>query len=481
VLFTTLTFLVFLPIVCAAYWLIPRQRGRNALLVAASYFFYGWWDARFAVLMAVASFVDFVAALVIDRTESPGRRRALLAGSCTVSLGLLGYFKYAGFLAENALRLAEALGVRMTPFELKVVLPVGISFYTFQTLSYVIDVYRRQMRPTRSLIDYMAYVSFFPQLVAGPIERAGHLLPQFGSLRGFDEVAARDGLRLMAWGFFKKMVMADALGVVADAAYQNVGAADGPTLVFATVCFAFQIYCDFSAYSDIASGCARLFGLELMRNFAYPYFSRGVAEFWRRWHISLSTWFADYVYVPLGGSRHGRIQQARNVLVTFLLSGLWHGASWNFVVWGALNGLAVLPGVLWPRGARATVRDVPGGEANLPSIGSVLAMAGTFVFIGLTWVFFRASTLPDALTVLARMRAGPWGPLALTPAWNALGRVAYLLPAFVTVEWLFRRERHPLQWMALPRPVRWLGYSTLIWLTLWQAQPTTGAFIYFQF
>ena len=480
-LFTTLTFLVFLPVVCAAYWLIPRQRGRNALLVAASYFFYGWWDARFAILMAVASFVDFVAAIAIDRSESPRRRRAILATSCAVSLGLLGYFKYAGFFAENALRLADALGIRLTPFELKVVLPVGISFYTFQTLSYVIDVYRRQLRPTRSLIDYMAYVSFFPQLVAGPIERAGHLLPQFGSLRTFDEPAARDGLRLMAWGFFKKMAVADALGVLADAAYRDVGAADGPTLALATVCFAFQIYCDFSAYSDIASGCARLFGLELMRNFAYPYFSRGVAEFWRRWHISLSTWFADYVYVPLGGSRHGRLRQARNVLVTFLLSGLWHGASWNFVAWGALNGLAVLPGVLWPRGPRATVRDVPGGARALPSLRSLLAMGGTFLFVCATWVFFRAASLPDALAVLRRIAAGPWTLQAWTAAVNGLAHVALLLPAFVAIEWAYRRERHPLQWTALPRPARWLAYSALVWLTLWQSQPAAGAFIYFQF
>jgi alginate O-acetyltransferase complex protein AlgI len=247
VTFTTLTFLLFLPLVCGAYWLIPRQRGRNALLVAASYFFYGWWDVRFAVLMAAASFVDFVAALALERAQHPRQRRAILAASCTVSLGLLGYFKYAGFFAENALRLAETLGVRMTPFELKVVLPVGISFYTFQTLSYVIEVYRRKLPATRSLVDYMAYVSFFPQLVAGPIERAGRLLPQFATLRTLDEAAARDGLRLMAWGFFKKMAIADALGVVADAAYRDVGAADGPTLALATVCFAFQIYCDFSA------------------------------------------------------------------------------------------------------------------------------------------------------------------------------------------------------------------------------------------
>lgn len=478
-LFTTLTFLLFLPIVFAAYWLTPSQRGRNAVLVAASYFFYGWWDARFAVLMAAASFVDFLAALAIDRTDDPRRRRLFLTGSCVFSLGLLGYFKYAGFFAENATALANALGIRLTPVELNVVLPVGISFYTFQTLSYVIDVYRRKLPATHSLVDYMAYVSFFPQLVAGPIERAGHLLPQFTSLRSFDEQAAREGLRLMAWGFLKKLMIADTLGVLADAAYGNVGAADGPTLAFATLCFAFQIYCDFSAYSDIASGCARLFGIELMRNFAYPYFSRSISEFWRRWHISLSTWFGDYVYVPLGGNRHGRLRRARNVMTTFVLSGIWHGASWNFVVWGTLHGLAVLPAALWPRGTRVTAGDIPGGDRL--SLRGALGMAATFFFVCVTWVFFRASTLHDAMAVLGRIAHGPWTVGAWSAAFAELGHVPYLLALFVSVEWIWRRHRHPLQWTLLPRPVRWLAYSGLVWVTLWQARTAAGAFIYFQF
>jgi alginate O-acetyltransferase complex protein AlgI len=481
VLFTTLTFLLFLPVVFAAYWLLPRQRWRNGVMVAASYFFYSWWDARFAVLMAVASFVDFVVALVLERTESPGRRKLVLTVSVSCQLGLLSYFKYAGFFMENAQALAGALGLHLTPFETKVVLPVGISFYTFQTLSYVIEVYRRRVTPTHSLVDYMAYVSFFPQLVAGPIERAGRLLPQFQSLRRFDPDAAREGLRFMAWGFFKKIALADNFGAIANAGFKGVATADGPTLALATLCFAFQIYCDFSAYSDIAVGCARLFDIELMRNFAYPYFSRGVAEFWRRWHISLSTWFADYVYVPLGGNRHGRLRQARNVMVTFLLSGLWHGASWNFVIWGGLNGLAVLPGVLWASGPRAGAGDVPGGERDWPSLRTVLQMTGTFLFVCVTWVFFRAATLQDALTVLGRVATGPWTLAAVRSALDGHHLVLGLMLGFVAVEWLARRHRHPLHWPALPRPLRWAGYTTLLWLTLWNAQPTGGAFIYFQF
>jgi alginate O-acetyltransferase complex protein AlgI len=479
-LFTTFTFLLFLPTVFAAYWLLGSRRARNGVLVAASYFFYGWWDFRFAALMAIASFVDFVAAIALERTEDVRKRRLILAASCACSLGLLAYFKYAGFFMENAQALAGALGIHLTPVELEVVLPVGISFYTFQTLSYVIDVYRRQLPATRSIVDYMAYVSFFPQLVAGPIERAGHLLPQFQSPRRFDPERTKEGLRYMAWGFFKKLALADNFGIVATRGYLHHATADGPTLALATLCFAFQIYCDFSAYSDIAVGCGRLFDIDLMRNFAYPYFSRSPAEFWRRWHISLSTWFSDYVYVPLGGSRHGRLRQARNVLITFLLSGLWHGASWNYVVWGALNGLAVLPGVLWPRGTRARREDVPGGESDLPSLRSAAAMLSTFLFVCTTWVFFRAATVPDALGILRRIFA-PWTWAATDAALTAVGSAPYLLVALVVVEWLARRQRHPLHWPTTPRPVRWLGYTAFIWLTLSLSATTGGAFIYFQF
>ena len=479
--FTTLTFLLFLPVVFALYWAAKRQRLRNLVLVLASYFFYGWWDVRFAVLMAVASTVDFLAGIALERVEAPRARRAILLASCSVSLGLLGFFKYFGFFAENARALAASVGITLTPFELDVVLPVGISFYTFQTLSYVIDVYRRDMRATHDVVEYMAYVSFFPQLVAGPIERAPHLLPQFQSLRVFDPDEARAGLRFMAWGFFKKLVLADNLGAVADAAFRSVGTADAPTLAIATVAFAFQIYCDFSAYSDIAVGCGRLFGVSLMRNFAYPYFSQSVAEFWRRWHISLSTWFRDYVYVPLGGARVGTLERVRNVMVTFLLSGLWHGASWNFVIWGALNGLAVLPSVLWRGPEKVRDPEVPGGPGWLPSPGAAVRMAGVFFFACVAWVFFRARTLPDAWLVLKRLATGPWTAAAVAAAASQVWFVFAILAVFVAVEWTARRHWHPLQWPALPRPLRWAGYTVLLWLTLALSREHGGAFIYFQF
>jgi alginate O-acetyltransferase complex protein AlgI len=478
--FTTLTFLLFLPVVFALYWSTRDQRRRNLVLVLASYFFYAWWDVRYAALMAVASFVDFLAAIGLERVRSPRGRRAILYTSFACSLGLLGFFKYFGFFAENARALAAAVGITLTPFELNVVLPVGISFYTFQTLSYVIDVYRGELPATHDVVEYMAYVSFFPQLVAGPIERAGHLLPQFQTRRVFDYQQAREGLHYMAWGFFKKLALADNLGAVADAAFGATATADAPTLAVGTLCFAFQIYCDFSAYSDIAVGCARLFGVQLMRNFAYPYFSQSVAEFWRRWHISLSTWFRDYVYVPLGGGRGGTLQRVRNVMVTFLLSGLWHGASWNFVVWGALNGLAVLPALLAGRKARPA-SDVPGGESLVPGPVVVARMLGTFLFVCLTWVFFRTRTIAEAWTALRRLVTGPWTGAGLSAALEPVQFLFPLLALFVLAEWLARRHWHPLRWPALPRPLRWTAYSVLVWMTLALSRAEVGAFIYFQF
>jgi alginate O-acetyltransferase complex protein AlgI len=479
--FTTVTFLLFLPVVFGLYWMSGRLRWRNAVIVAASYFFYGWWDPRFALLMLAASLVDFGAGIALDSTSNPRLRRSILLGSCLFSLGLLGYFKYAGFFISNVIALAAAVGIRLTPVEIHTVLPVGISFYTFQTLSYVIDVYRRRLPASRNVIEYMAYVAFFPQLVAGPIERASHLLPQFQSLRRFDRGAAADGLRLMAWGFFKKMAIADNLGALTDAAYKNVQVSDGPTLLLATLAFAFQIYCDFSAYSDIAAGTARLFGVELVRNFALPYFSQSVAEFWRRWHISLSSWFWDYIYVPLGGSRVSLPRRMGNVMATFVLSGLWHGASWNFIVWGALNGVAVLPSVLWPPARKLGADDQPGGPGILPRPGVLVRMLATFVFACATWVFFRARSVGDASLVFSRLWAGPWSASAMAIAWSPsyflLGLCGFLLAA----EWSTRNLRHPLAWPRLPRPWRWVGYSLLLWATLYLAPEQRGLFIYFQF
>ena len=487
--FTTLTFAVFLVLVFGVYWSTPGRRGQNALLLAASYAFYAWWDYRFCALMLVSSLIDYSIGRGLARSDRDTTRRWLVALSIAANLGMLGFFKYYNFFAENLAALLDAAGVRVDPFTLDLILPVGISFYTFQTLGYTIDVYRRRVTACRSPLDYFTYVSFFPQLVAGPIERAGNLLPQFERQRQFDPAAAADGCRRILWGLFKKMVIADNLAVVVDAVYGDPAGAGGPMLAFATVCFAYQIYCDFSGYSDIAVGTARLFGVRLMQNFAYPYFSRSVGEFWRRWHISLSTWFRDYVYVPLGGSRVAPLRRAANVMITFVTSGLWHGASWNFAIWGGINGACLLPSALRrERGKRRTPAETPGGEGWLPRPRALLSMAITFTIICTAWVFFRASATGDALLVLQRIAAGctdPAGWIELRnriAATDGMVRAGLLLvPVLIAVEWVQRRFEHPLHRLPRQRWLRWVLYSALIWAAIGIGTHGNTRFIYFQF
>ncbi|MGE0495449.1 MAG: MBOAT family protein [Vulcanimicrobiota bacterium] len=481
--FTTLTYVLFLPMVFALYWGLKEPRRQNVFLVLASYFFYGWWDWRFCGLMLFSSLVDFVAGRNLFRARQAGSRRGWLLVSLVCNLGLLGFFKYFNFFAENAVALASSLGLALDPFTVHVVLPVGISFYTFQTMSYTIDIYRGQLEPTDNLVDFLAFVAFFPQLVAGPIERATNLIPQFTQPRAFELEEAREGCRQILWGFFKKLAVADQLAPIVDLVYASPERVSGPTLIFATVCFAFQIYGDFSGYSDIAIGTARLLGFRLMRNFAYPYFSQSLDEFWRRWHISLSTWFRDYVFIPLGGSRVSSGRKLANILITFLVSGLWHGASWNFVVWGGLNGLGILPG-------SATRRDrhgPPGGEGWLPTPAAARRMLTTFALICLTWVFFRARTLGQAVNIVTTILLqlfdlARWKATALVIASSGsemLLPIALTL-AMVGLEWAHRERENPLGFPTWPRAARWFFYSMLLWLTL-SVTRQTGPFIYFQF
>jgi alginate O-acetyltransferase complex protein AlgI len=480
--FTTLTYCLFLWIVFALHWSIASRRWQNAVLVVASYFFYGWWDYRFCGLMLISSLLDYGVGLALGTSERPAVRRALLVFACVVQLGVLGVFKYFNFFAENLHALLLQIGWETDPIVLRILLPVGISFYTFQTLSYSFDVYRRHMEPTWRLLDYMTYVAFFPQLVAGPIERATHLLPQFYQARSFDRVAAVDGCRQMLWGVFKKLAVADNLSRVVEPYYSQAGSSSGVQLIVATICFAFQIYCDFSAYSDIAIGSGKLFGISLMRNFAYPYFSQDLVEFWRRWHISLSTWFRDYVYIPLGGSRVAVPRQAWNVLITFVLSGLWHGASWNFVIWGALNGLGMLPVMFLSRREILRATDVPGGSGVLPSVGFLIRALTTFLWICIAWVFFRAADLPTAMMILRKMAAEGM----VISQWRATMAGANLLAmlligVLLVVEWARRSQPHPLVFTRAPRWVRWTCYMLLLWGTMYLTPRSTSAFIYFQF
>ena len=346
-LFNTFDFAIFLPIVFSIYWIVRKNLTlQNLFIVLASYVFYAWWDWRFLILIIFSSIVDFFIAKNIQNTNTVSKRKYLLLVSVIVNLGFLSYFKYFNFFLDNFVDVFTFFGARISKSSLNIVLPVGISFYTFQTLSYTIDVYRRQLKATNQLIPFLAYVSFFPQLVAGPIERATNLLPQFLNSRNFDREKAIQGLNLMVWGFFKKMVIADNCANYANQIFEKYDQMDSLSLLLGGVYFSFQIYCDFSGYSDIAIGLGRLFGFDLMKNFNYPYFSRNVAEFWRRWHISLSTWFRDYLYIPLGGNRVSKAISLRNIFIIFSVSGFWHGANWTFIVWGLLHALCFVPSFL---------------------------------------------------------------------------------------------------------------------------------------
>jgi D-alanyl-lipoteichoic acid acyltransferase DltB (MBOAT superfamily) len=347
-LFNSLDFAVFLPAVFILYWILNSKNVnfQNGLIVIASYVFYGWWDWRFLMLIIFSTVVDYTLGLWIHKSNDESKRKYFLYASLLINLGLLGFFKYYNFFIQNFVDAFTFFGNPISSSSLNIILPVGISFYTFQTLSYTIDVYRRKLEPTSSFISFAAFVSFFPQLVAGPIERATNLLPQFYTKRKFDLEQAKIGVRQIVWGLFKKVVIADTCAQYANQIFDNSANHDGFTLLMGAVAFTFQIYGDFSGYSDIAIGTARLFNFKLMENFRYPYFSRDIAEFWRRWHISLSTWFRDYLYIPLGGSRVSRSKVIRNVFIIFVVSGFWHGANWTYIFWGFLNALYFLPSLL---------------------------------------------------------------------------------------------------------------------------------------
>jgi D-alanyl-lipoteichoic acid acyltransferase DltB (MBOAT superfamily) len=471
--FTTPVFLVFLVVVFLLYWPLPR-RGQNALLLGASLVFYGWWDWRYLFLLLFTAGVDYGVALGLARSDAPGRRRALLLASLTANLGVLATFKYFDFFAGSLRSLLSAFGFEPSFVVLHLILPVGVSFYTFQALSYTIDVYRGRLAAVRDPLQYLCFISFFPQLVAGPIERAERMLPQYARERRFDPEAAHDGLRQMLWGFFKKMVVADTLAPFVTAAYTSPSTTSGWQLAWATYGFAFQIYCDFSGYTDIAIGCARLFDFRLMRNFDYPYFSRSIPEFWQRWHISLSTWFRDYLYMPLGGNRVSRGRWAFNILVVFGLSGLWHGANWTFVIWGLLHGGYYLAFVAV--GARSSASEERQGW--LPGLRELAAMVLTFHLTCLAWVFFRAASVPDALLVLSRILAAPFSGAPEAPSEAVPFLWAGLL---LLVEWFRRREPHALHWPAYAGAWRWAAYYAIVWAILLGASLSYTPFIYFQF
>lgn len=473
--FNSPEFLLFLPLVFALYWGVFQShlRAQNALLLAASYVFYGWWDWRFLGLIAFSTLVDYAVALAIERAGTRRKARAWLAVSLAVNLGLLGYFKYANFFVENWIAAWAQLGIQMDLWSVQVILPVGISFYTFQTLSYSIDVYRGELKPTRDPLAFAAFVSFFPQLVAGPIERAKALLPQIEKPRKFRYEEGVTGLRLILWGLFKKVVVADSCAVLVDAIFGAPDEVSGLTLILGAIYFAFQIYGDFSGYSDIAIGTARLFGIRLMTNFRMPYFSRDIAEFWRRWHISLSTWFRDYLYIPLGGSRVSRGRAVRNTFVIFLVSGFWHGANWTFIAWGGIHALLFLPLLVTGRNRKRT-----GDQRGMPSLRDLLGMAWTFSAVTVAWVFFRAASISEAWNYLTGMLrpSTPEAPTAHVDYTTIAYVVAMVAVDFLLLQVLAEHRLLSQRW----RPVRWLTYVVGSWF-VWKHFANQGTFIYFQF
>ena len=482
-LFNSFVFLLFLPVVFVLYWSLRRWvRPQNLLIVVASYVFYGWWDWRFLMLIAFTSAWSYVVGVLeLPHFQTPGRERGLskllVALSLVVNLGILGYFKYYDFFLSQACTLLASCGLNVHPSSLRIILPVGISFYTFQALSYTIDVYRRAIRPTRDPIAFFAFISFFPQLVAGPIERATNLLPQFLAPRSFDYEAAKVGCRQMLWGFFKKCVLADNCAVVANHLLNDPSQANGLGILLGIFFFTLQIYGDFSGYSDIAIGCSKLFGINLMRNFHCPYFARDIAEFWRRWHMSLTTWFRDYLYIPLGGSRCGRLKQVRNTFVIFLVSGFWHGANWTFLAWGAFHAALFLPLLL--RGRNRTYLQTVAEDRALPSVGELGRMFATFALVLVGWTFFRAQSMGEVIH---------WFGLAVDPrafgALHGLPREAIVAGGAwgvtLVFEWWNRREAFGL--VRLPRMTvfRWGIYYLLLWAVVFYV-PGTQTFIYFQF
>ena len=481
-LFNSIDFAIFLPIVFILYWFVANKnlKLQNLLIVVASYLFYGWWDYRFLSLILFSTIVDYSVGIGLLKQENITKRKILLWTSILVNLGFLGFFKYYNFFLDNFITAFSFFGTEIKANSLNIILPVGISFYTFQTLSYSIDVYKRKLEPTKDFIAFSAFVSFFPQLVAGPIERARNLLPQFYKKRTFDYSKAVDGMRQILWGLFKKIVIADNCAVFADQIFNNSHDYSGSTLVLGAIFFAFQIYGDFSGYSDIAIGTARLFGFNLMQNFAFPYFSRDIAEFWRRWHISLSTWFRDYLYIPLGGSRGTNYFKIRNVFIIFLVSGFWHGANWTFIIWGGLNALYFLPIMLLNKNKINT--DVVAQGKYLPSVREVLSMTLTFSLTTIAWIFFRAEDIHHAISYLSNIIHPSilTLPELITPK---LEMIYTILCVFILVlfEWMNRDKIHALDIANYNKSNRWVLYLIIIIMIITFGAFNHNSFIYFQF
>lgn len=481
-LFNSVSFGIFLPIVFFLYWFVFNKKlnHQNLLLLVASYFFYGCWDYRFLFLLMFSTFLDYYSGIKIFEAKTTTLKKTWLWISIGINLGFLGLFKYYNFFMDSLSVSLSVAGVDSHFDTLKIILPIGISFYTFHGLSYVIDIYKDKIKPERDFVEYSVFVSFFPLLVAGPIERATHLLPQIQKKRVFDYAMAVDGSKQILWGLFKKIVIADNCAQYANMFFNNSEDYGGSSLYLGALFFTFQIYCDFSGYSDVALGTARLFGMELLRNFAFPYFSRDIAEFWRRWHISLSTWFRDYLYIPLGGSKGSLGKKIRNTFIIFIVSGFWHGANWTFIIWGAINALLFLP-LLISKNNRNNLETVAQGKL-FPNMKEVFQMIITFHFTLLAWVFFRAESVTHAISYISEIFSPSLFSIPKFEGQNKAMATLALVFGFMVVEWFGREQQFALQkfgnkWKPAIRYAFYYALIAIIFLFGGSQQ----AFIYFQF
>lgn len=480
-LFNSLSFLIFLPIVFVLYWFVTNKslKTQNLFLLASSYFFYSCWDWRFLFLLLFSTLLDYFTAIKMEESKSIKIKKFWFWLSIIINLGFLGVFKYYNFFIDSLTDGLLNLGIKSNFWTLQVILPVGISFYTFHGLSYVIDIYKNRIRAEKNFVDYAVFVSFFPLLVAGPIERATHLLPQIKKKREFNYSEAIDGLKQIFWGLFKKIVIADNCARFSNLIFDNYQDFNGSALVFGAVFFAFQIYGDFSGYSDIAIGTAKLFGIDLLRNFAFPYFSRDIAEFWRRWHISLSTWFKDYLYIPLGGSKGGTWIKVRNTFIIFLVSGFWHGANWTFIFWGLLNAIYILPSILFKTN-RINIEIVARGK-SLPNFKEFTSIIFTFSLTVIAWIFFRSKSVTDAFSFIYNVFTKK--PLSIPNINDKINLIIciILIILFLVVEWCGRENKYGIEKLFKSKLISIILLYFLLFVLFFFASTVQEGFIYFQF
>ena len=471
-LFNTLEYFLFLPITFFLYWAIKETKYQNIFILISSYVFYGWWDWRFLFLIFLSTVVDYFVAIRIEQDNKKKSKTLYLLISIIFNLSILGFFKYYNFFIDSWIELLSKIGYQVTDvWTLKIILPVGISFYTFQTMSYSLDVYRSKIKSTKDFISFASFVSFFPQLVAGPIERASNLLPQILNKRKFDYKQSVNGLKLILWGLFKKVVIADSLSLLVTPIFENYTSLNGGELLLGLIYFSFQIYCDFSGYSDIAIGTAKMFGIELRSNFIFPYFSRDISEFWRRWHVSLSSWFRDYIYIPLGGSKKAKWITIRNIFIIFIISGFWHGANFTFIAWGLIHALLYLVIALSNKNRRYTTSIVAENRMT-PSIKEIFQISITFFTVMISWVFFRSNTITDSFLYLRKIIIDFDIPISYSSG------LVYIF-FFIVSDWLNRKdERNPLNISSVY--VRWTAYILMLLLILGHGGQK-NEFIYFQF